>query len=273
MSSEIERPLLDRAAFDAFIYTPWQDALVQLEERREDAKLTKYLEQVLPQGIPEIMRGKKSMVLFRHIATSNYEVRRFMIAADSLEGLQPLILEYTNDQFNDRNEGKYFLGKLCFHKGRNHKAEMIWENARIIDFNGSNNRPINSIKTIWGESLVDFHHGLFSRSFPKHAGNISDISDWLHTFGPRPKEYYKPFLSLFLRDGILFENFHPGGKETTFTRDIILPALTAIREESGYKPLIVTIEPTEIEEDRFWHAHAYHEKAFLEEKQGTTPTV
>jgi hypothetical protein len=264
-TADVHDALLDHAAFNDLVYTPWDQALEELKKREGNTQLDAYLAKLLPRGIPEAMRSKKSMALFRHIATSNYEIYRFMAVADSLDVLQPLILEYTEDKFNDRNEGKYFLGKLAFHKGVNKKGETMWESARIIDFNDSNNKPISTITTMWGERLVDFHHELFRKSFPQHANCTTDISEWLRAFGPAAKDYYKQFLALFLRDGLLFENFFIDQREFGFTKEIILPAITQIMQESGLKPLIVPLAPTEIEGDQFWHAHPYSQKASVDE--------
>jgi hypothetical protein len=224
------------------------------------------VDEVLIDNVPEIMRGRKSMVLFRHIATPNYEIRRFLIAADALEVLHPIIFEYTADKFNNRNDWKYSLGRISLHRGTNKKGEQMFECKNVIDFNLSNNKPIRSINTHWNQSLVDFHHEIFTKGYPHLKNNIFDLSDWLHKFGCSAKDYYKSFLTLFLKDGILFENFLLEGKELAFTKEIILPALIEIEKETGFKPLIVALEPTEIEGDQFWLAHPYHEKAFIERK-------
>jgi len=267
VASDIETILSDRDAFNSFVYIPWKDALEELERRQQSKEIEEYLKAVLPHGIPPVMRGKKNLVLFRHIATSNYEIHRFMAVADALDAhFRPLILEYTNDKFNDRNEGKYFLGKLSFHKGLNKNGEAIWENTRIVDFNASNNKPISSIETTWGQSLVELHHELFHKSFPKHIENTADISDWLRAFGVSAKDYYKPFLALFLRDGILFENFLLEKNELGFTQQVILPAIKDLIRESGFKPLIVALEPTEIEGDQFWYSHPPHDKQLINQK-------
>lgn len=262
----IEELVADHDSFAAFLYSPWEEALQELNKRRNDTLLEAYVKSKLPTGIPEIMRNEKSMVLFRHLATPNFEMHRFLAVADSLRELYPCILEYTADKFNDRNMPKYFLGKLCFHKGMNSKSEAIWESVRIIDFNGSNNKPISSISTIWGQSLVDFHHELFLKSFPYASKYFSDISEWLHGIGPTAKDYYKAVLCLFIRDGVLFENFFLDKKEISFTRNVILPAFLEIYQETGVKPLIVTLAPTEIEGDQFWHSYPYTQKGIVDEK-------
>lgn len=271
-TTDLSETLANRPIFDSLVYTPWQEALKELERRQSDPSIGVYLDHTLPHGVPETLRGKKIMALFRHIATSNYEIHRFMMVADSLGELEPVILEYLDDKFNDRNEGKYFLGKLCFHKGTNKNGEAIWESVRIIDFNASNNKPISSLHTSWGESFVGFHHDLFRQSFPKHTQGMLDLSDWLRSIGGA-REYYKAFLSLFLRGGILFENFYPNGVETQFTRDVVLPSIMEITKETGMKPLIVTLAPTEIEGDQFWQSHPYREKSLIEERIAAARTV
>lgn len=254
---KIESLVSDRDAFNTFVYLPWEAAITELEKRSSDSTLDTYLEKLLPAGAPQIMQGKKNMVLFRHIATPNYEIRRFAIAADTLNNLQPLILEYTKDSFNNRNDWKFSLAKLRFQKGTSKAGVPIVENKTIIDINAANNQPISSIKTKWGESLVDFHHGLFEEAFP-HLDTekcVFDLSSWLHEHGTSAREYYKAFLALFLKHGILFENFLLDSKEFDFTKNIILPAILELEEETGYRPLIVALEPTHIEGDDFWLSH------------------
>ncbi len=262
MNPPKEAPLLtaNREAFDAFVYTSWQEALSELQKRAGDTTLQAYINSINPEGIPEIMEGKKSMVLFRHMATPNYEIVRFLMAADTFEELQPLILEYTHDKFTNRNEWKFSLAKLRFQKGIDRHGNPIIEAKGIIDVNASNNKALKDIETLWGQSLVDFHHDLFKKHCPHFTGSICDVSEWLHKAGTSAKDYYKPFLTLFLKDGILFENFLIEGKENQFTEEVILPALREIIAETGYKPLIVPLEPTHIEGDLFWLSHPSERK-------------
>jgi len=264
----IEELLADRRKFDAFVYRDIHEARAELERRQDNRKIDAYLSRQLPVGIPDAMKGKKSVVLFRHIATSNYEICRFVILTEALNDLQPLILEYTEDKFTNRNEWKYFLGRISFANGVNKKSEEIFECINIINFNESNSKPISSISTLWDQSLVDFHHELFLEEFPHLENNVSDLSEWLHAQGVGAKGYYKSFLSLFLKHGILLENFLVVSKELSFTREVILPALLEIEEETGMLPLIVALEPTDIEDKKFWLSHPYKKKGVLERKMG-----
>jgi hypothetical protein len=74
--------------------------------------------------------------------------------------------------------------------------------------------------------------------------------------GGKPKEYYKAFLTLCIRNGILFENFIlTNEEERRFTKDVFLPIFSEVTERIGMKPLIVALEPTDIEGDKFWMCH------------------
>ena len=55
-------------------------------------------------------------------------------------------------------------------------------------------------------------------------------------------------------------------KEEWFTRNIVLPALLKIKEEVGIKPLIVNVQPTEIEGRPFWTYHPHDSKIFVDNK-------
>lgn len=267
MEEHIERLAADREAFNAYVYTTWEEALVELDCRYEDQTLKERAHALTPNGIPSIMEGKKSLVLFRHVATPNYEVSRFLVGADALsDRAQPLILEYTKDKFTNRNDWKFSLAKLGFHKGHSKANDLLLENKVILDVNESNFKPMHELSTHWGQGLIDFHHELFEDTFPTFKDSKFDLSDWLHAVGPTAKDYYTAFLSLFVRDGILFENFMVDGKEESFTKSVILPAIMAIEAATGVRPLIVPLEPTHIEGDKFWLSYPFRQKDVISKK-------
>ena len=93
-----------------------------------------------------------------------------------------------------------------------------------------------------------------------------DASNWFLKSGGNAKEYYKNFLTLFVSHGILLENFMLDVKELTFTENIFLPAFMQVLRETGKKPLIIALEPTEIESNIFWMCHPQDTKRFVESK-------
>jgi hypothetical protein len=263
---EMNTPLSDREEFNSFVYLQLGEALDELNKRHNDKKLEAYVKKMLPGGIPEIMLGKKNIAIFRNLATPNFEIHRFAQVADALPEFNPIIFEYLDDKYVRVNEAKRLLGEPRFYKGMNANMQPTFEKMEIVGFNESNGHKISSLITHWGEKLVDAHHRSLIHRFPNLKNSLFDLSDWLQKIAPNAKQYYKSFFLLFLRDGILLENYLPGGKELAFTRDVILPALREIKKESGYKPLIVALEPTDIEGDMFWLAHPPQLKEVFDHK-------
>ena len=255
----IVKLMSDRDAFSKFVYTPVTEAVKVLNERKNNKNLADYI------NLPNFISGEPKAVIFRQLITPNYEVLRFISAVDAL-GMTPLFFEYLNDKFTSNNDWKYFLGRLCFHKGINSKGERIIEYLTILDFAKHDGKRISDILLLSGKKLVDFHHNIFLRKFPQFAHNIFDGSDWLLSDGRDAKSYYKKFLKFFLKNGVLFENFMLDDREKDFNEKVFLPAFIDVYKETGHKPIIVALEPTEIEGDDFWMSHPFGEKrAYLDE--------
>ncbi len=251
---EIEELLSDRKKFDEFIYTPLEEALSEIKNRKDDKNLIQYVNKILPNGVPLIMKDQKSAVLFRQVASPNYELRRFLSLVDGADGLTPLFFEYHNDKFTDNNDLKYYLGMMPFYNGKGKKGGEKINYLKIIDFQSSRGKPIKDVKTRWGQSLSAFHKGLFKEAFGSKITDTMffDASEWFNGNGNKAKTYYKKFLTLFLKDGVLFENFMINEPERSFTKEVFLPAFIEIYKETKTKPLIVALAPTEIESNIFW---------------------
>ncbi len=264
-----ESLLTDYELYNSFIYTDLDTAVQELAARKNDAALAAYVDKVIPGGPPDILRERACGVLFRHMATPNFEAQRFWKLASAVPELHPVILEYSKDMFTNRNGWKFAIAKLCFDKGLNKLREGIVQYQTIIDINAANFKPIRSVETHWGENLFAFHHRFFKECMKDFAGEHVDISDWLASIGPSARDYYKTFLALFLRDGILFEYFLLKGEEEPFTKEIILPSLLDLERESGYKPLIVRLQPRESEGSSYWLSYPFVYKQFLDESAKT----
>ncbi len=250
----IEDLVKDRQKFDEVVYTPLDKALEILKKRWEDEKLKKEVESYLLNSIPHKFEKGFMLALFRPIATPNFEIHRFISIADGLD-YNFVIGEYLHDKFVTENLNKFSLGKLVFYKDA---VETSTQEVRnIIDFNGSNGENLCHVETLWGEALVDFHHELFFKRYPQYREVLFDGSDWVRQNGHHPKKYYKQLLALFVRNGILFENFLLNEKELSFTKDLFLPAFFEVWKKTGVKPLIVALEPTEIEDNEFWLSYPH----------------
>lgn len=264
---DIGELISDREKFNSFVYTPADIAISELKKRRDNEELKNKILSLLNSNIiPEPFIKEPRATLFRQVITPNYELRRFVSIADAL-GIKPLFWEYHADKFVPKNEIKYYLGMMAFSKGRGKRGGLIRDYKGIIDFNSSNGKKLSDIKTLWGDDLISFHHSLFNNTYRKVPQDyFFDASNWLKSNGGTAIDYYKAYLALFVYQGILFENIMLDTKELSFTRDIFLPAFIEIKRLTGFKPLIIALEPTDIETDEFWMCHPYESKRFIERK-------
>jgi hypothetical protein len=253
-SAFIESLVSDREKFDDYVYfATMEEAMAELERRRNDPELMKKVEEYFKDiGIPEPLRDEPKLVLFRQLATPNIEVSRFMIIADGT-GISPLFLEYYDDKFTSNNEWKWYLGKLAFYEGVNKLGGGIISYKLAIDFVNADGKKIRDVKTLWGESLIDFHHRLFFTNYPNVGPNIFfDGTEWFKHRGLSAAIYYEQVLSLFICNGILFDNFMLSDSELNFTSSTFLPSFIKIYKHFNVKPIIVALEPTVIESSEFW---------------------
>lgn len=252
---DIQALVSNHIAFENYVYTSVEDAVRELGTRQTDAELENKIAQYIKHDIPQQLTGMPKLIFHRQLLTPNYETLRFVSIADAL-GIEPLFFEYHDDKFVTENDWKYHLGALSFYWGKGKKGGEKITRLNIIDFNSSNGKKISEIRTLWGQSLVEFHHELFALRFKKFNFDTFDGSQWYIENGGKPKEYYKSFLALCIKNGILFENFIlPNEEELRFTKDIFLPIFSEVTEKIGVKPLIVALEPTDIEGDKFWMCH------------------
>lgn len=253
---DIDTLVGDRELFNAFVYTPLKPAVSSLKKRWNDQNL------IIDCAIPEPLKDGFGAVIFRQLVTGNYEIRRFVSIVDSMD-LKPVFWEYYADKFTSNNEWKHSLGKLFFYLGRGKKGGAKIECLKIIDFNRFNGQAICDVKTLWGESLIDFHHRFTRERFRDISSSFFDASCWFAENGKSADKYYQTFLELFVKHGILFENFLLDEKELSFTKEVFLPAFIEVWRKTGHKPLIVSLEPTDIEDDKFWMCHPHADMEYV----------
>jgi len=231
------------------IYTPLEDAIKEIKKRSQNRELKKDVELFLDDTLPDIFQHNTYFCFTRHIHSPNYELMSFLSLADKND-FQIKLLEYSKDKFTAKNNLKYYLGKMYFDHGIGKRGGKKISSKAIIDLDRSDGKKICTVKTIFGDSLVDFHHKLLSLIDVDAKDAIFDISDWLESRGSKAESYYISYLSLFMCHAILFENFLiDGGGEEKLTRNIVLPAIQKMQKKFGCKPLIVRLIPKGIEND------------------------
>ncbi len=246
--------------FDAFDYfhTEPRMALWELAQRRKESGLKEKVRQTLGSTAETILKKfiQPRAVLFRQVATPTHEIIRFLRLAKHMK-LKPLILEYHGDKFvSSDNRYKRSLGKMPIYEHTGSDGRDMVRYETVCDFNTSTGKPFTDIQCLHGESLIAFHHRLFRAITglnPKT--HCVDATHWFDANGRKAVDYYEHLLTLFVRDGILFENYFTTKSEGPFVTESVLPAFKRIQQTYGYSPLIVRLLPSNEELRLFWDAY------------------
>lgn len=244
------------------IYTPIDEACSEIIQRYNDKNLKKKIEDFFGRHMLAEMNHGPRAVLSRSIATPNMELAYFLEMADKIK-LQPLFLEY-HDKFVAKNPHKYHLCRLCFFH-RSKKGAMVTRSAvRIVNFNEEEGKYFGDVKTMWGDTITDFHHQMLFSQYPTLQKDVVDFSQWFNQTRILSGYYYLYFLSLFICHGILFEDYLFDDKEeNAFIKDRLLPGFLAVQKLFGLKPLICRLLPN-TENDRYWYSYSNSIKKTLD---------
>jgi hypothetical protein len=231
------------------MYTSIEEAKEEVWRRWNNPDLRKRVAEFMGGDVAEVFKLEPRAVLFRNIASPAIESHYFVEQAESIE-LNPVCLEYLHDRFCTRNADKIRLAKLAVFNGRNKHGAAMVSYKKVIDLKAADNKRFCTIDTLWGQNLVEFHHGLMQQHLP--GMEIRDVSNW-HNFKDRSAaDYYRYFLAFFVCHGVLFENFVTNEEEAVFSRKVVFPAMEEVTELLGEKPLIVLAIAEENLGDEYW---------------------
>lgn len=236
-------PITEQSSFP---YTPLEEAVALLHSSRSASPLA------TGNMLERHLAARPYAVLFRHAATPNFELERFVSLAASV-GLTPLVLEIHQDKFVTCNPAKQALARMCFFAGTGRNGGPRNRVLTITDLHAADGRPFPQITTTWGQGLISFHHELL-RSRPElHGVEIVDGSPFFLAHSGGARHYYPDFFSLFVRHAILFESFLLTPSEQQFTSEIAIPAFNAASARHGCHPLICRLDPPETEGNSYWY--------------------
>jgi uncharacterized protein len=234
------------------LYTPLDEATAVLRARRNACTLS------TGTILERHLSVQPYAVLFRHVASPNFEFERFLPLASSA-GLAPLVLEFHSDRFLTRNPLKCALARLRFSGGPNGACNTPISTLRVTDLALSDGVAFRDVTTLWHQPLIEFHHELlFSRPEFRRV-ELFDCSEWISVHGPKAHDYYPHLFSLFVDHAILFDDFLLTPSEQQFTSEVVVPAFELASSLTGRKPLICHIDSTDTAESPSWfhYAHDY----------------
>lgn len=240
------------------IFTNQRAALAELMERRKDLKLKRaVLKNLHPAGRVFLERfTRPTAVLFRQVAAPTHEILRFLTIAKHM-GMQTLILEYYGDKFvSAGNLYKRSLGKMPIYHQTASDGRDIVHYRTVVDFNSYVGKPLSSVICKDGTPLIEFHHKLLTKITKLDTSkNCADATEWFRDSGGSAHAYYEQFLTLFVRDAILFEFVLPTNSEEEFARTVINPAFEGIEKTYGLRPLIVELVPKSKATRIYWDSY------------------
>lgn len=240
------------------IFVPQNDARSALINRGKDLELKKRVrENMRPEAHALISKfSSPRAVFFRQVATPTHEILRFLRIAKHLK-LTPIILEYYGDKFvSAGNPYKRALGKMPIYQHTGIDGRDNVKYHTVVDFNKYTGKPLSAVKCKSGESLIDFHHKLLGKmSRLNIEAHCVDATPWFQALGGMAGKYYEEFLTLFIRDAILFEYFEPTASEQLFIRETMIPAFQNVTAAFGLQPLVFRLVPKNKEGRKFWDAY------------------
>ena len=248
------------SVFSAFdhLFTEPQTAVRELGIRRDDLTLSREIHAHIGEKALRLIERicEPTAILFRQVATPNYETLHFLEVAKQLR-LKPIILEYTHDKFvSAGNSYKRALGKVPVFQHTGSDGRDMVHYKTHVDFNAYTGKPLREVCCISEQTLVDWHHDQLQRVTQIPIEELCfDASDIFTHWGGAAKEYYIPLMSLFIRDAIMFENYELSRHLSPFMHDIVIPSFETVESRYALRPLIVRLLPQEQEHRLFWNSY------------------
>lgn len=235
------------------MYTDPKVVTQELDRRRRDkglqAAVLEFVGGELPECWPE---GQRIATINRYLATSRMEDVMFAHAAQSL-GVKPFWPTYEREAFRGVNPEKVSCLKPRVQtKGSQFSKQSLVAKGRMAELEGT---PLGDIM-VGSRSLIQVHGDARQVVLGDVAENVFDISAWniaqARRFGATgtPGErlaphYYNGVMALYIRDGILFEDFDGGPNAGSglggFVDDVVMPAIKRVSALFGLDPLIVRL--------------------------------
>ena len=233
-------------------YTPVEQALELLRERRKDRDLIALIEAEMGGDIPPYLLERDCFVLPRHIATPNNEAL-YVLEQAARYGATAIFSQDLSDIFTSVNNLKRRLARpeRCLEAD----GQRSYCKVDLVDVQKAEKLPLREVRTHDGRSLSAVHNGLFD-AIDSGSFRIVDDAAWIdRNHRGELTCHYRKYLLLFISHGILFEEFD-NPSDDQFKNGILRPILTHMIAQIGLSPIIVRTHAGNDEEcERFGLSH------------------
>jgi len=264
--NRIQGVLIQQGIISPSLYTDQDQIIGELSRRQalfvDDSELVKAIR---PTPSIQHLLDRPHLVFGRHIATPLHETLRVIEIAHELN-LDLCIFEFQADTMvSAHNQYKHGLARLPIFDAIDKNGNDIFHRSSIVDLNISTGHSLAEVHTIKNESLVDFHHELFTYITGINVSEVAtDFSDWLAKYHSHAAEYYEAFLTLFVKHNVLAEIFYDEAHDKEqFTKKIVIPAFLKVTKKHGYQPLIINYQPPDEQNRLFWDGYPARANDFL----------
>lgn len=221
--------------------------------------LMRHREPVPVAGVGDFQRligagdGRPKGILFRQIATPNYELRSFLRQCRRL-GFDPVILEWHEDRMSCHNSFKRALVAPVFVEGVNRRGQPLWRRRPMTQLETVEKLRLNEV-CVGDWDLPSLHRTLLRRALPDEQFTVVEGSDWFARYPGGAREWYRDLFLALTAGVVLFEVFVTDPKEADFFSQVVRPAYRMASEALGGSPSIISLCSNRRAESIFWNAY------------------
>lgn len=198
--------------------------------------------------------GRPVALLFRQVATPNYELISFVRRARR-HGFEPVVVEHALDRFSVHNAAKRALVTLPVVVGLDCRGRAILRRQNLVEHNSADGRPLGGIVLRTGESLTGFHrrklHEVMGRAAPRRV----ELGDLVASAADGAAAYYGDVFRLLGGRVALFEDFVTDAQTARFFERIVRPAYDQAVLDLGRRPQITRLMNGRRASSPLWNAY------------------
>jgi hypothetical protein len=197
--------------------------------------------------------GRPRAILFRQIATPNYELRRFLrLCARS--DYAPVILQYHADRMSCHNTFKRSLVAPMFLEGISRNGQPFFRRHHLINVETIERLRLSEV-VVAGRSLPDVHTNLLRIALPNDTFQLVEGSSLLSSYPAGARDYYVDLFAALGSDLLLLEDFMTDDEEAGFFDRVVRPAFDTACSILGKRPLVRRLCDNRRMPSPLWYAY------------------
>jgi hypothetical protein len=204
--------------------------------------------------------GRPTAILFRQIATPNYELRSFLRTCRRLN-FDPVILTYHRDRMSCHNSFKRALIAPAFIEKINRRGQPVWRKRAILNVEELDRKRLCEIE-VNGRPLPEFHDLFLRAALQNTHFRIVEGSDWFGNYPNGARDYYTDLFLGLRGNFVLVEDFDTEDGMHFFA-EIVRPAFDTAKQVSGVSPYIMRLNPGRFTNSPLWYAYPDYYRAHL----------